>query len=137
MLRTIVMGVVMGVVAITGVFVYLVNAGVVAPSLGPDIAFYVAAGASVLSILAGFAVQRRLSETVLPAVTSYPAAAHAIRTHTLISFAAMEAGAIAGAVMALLSGTLTPLAFVVPFFAFAWLFFPGDARYQYWLACAG
>jgi hypothetical protein len=121
----------------TAVFSYLVRAGVMAPSLSPDLAFYLAAGASVLSILLGFTMQRRLSETVLPALTSYPAAAQAIRTHTIISLAAMEAGALFGALMALLSGTLTPLAFVVPFFAFAWLFFPSETRYHYLLACVG
>jgi hypothetical protein len=61
----------------------------------------------------------------------------AIRTGTITSLAVMEAGAILAGVMALLSGTLSPLAFVVPFFAFAWLFFPSDTRVAYWLASVG
>lgn len=127
----------MGVVIFSVAFAYLIASGTVGASLPPDLAFYIAAGASVLSIVVGFGVQRRLTDTVLPATSDYAAASHAIRTHTIMSLAAMEAGALAGGLMGLLSGQLSPLAFVVPFFAFVWLFFPTDSRMTYWLASLG
>jgi hypothetical protein len=136
-LQTLAIAITMGVVVFSAAFAFMINAGIAAGGLEPDLAFYVAAGASILSIIIGFGVQRRLVDTVLPAAASYAEASQAIRTHTIMALAAMEAGALAGGLMGLLSGQLTPLAFVVPFFAFVWLFFPSDARYQYWLASAG
>jgi hypothetical protein len=127
----------MGVVIFTVAFAFLISGGQFGGTLAPDLAVYLAAGASVLSILGGFGFQRRLSDTVLPVASDYAAASHAIRTHTIISLAAMEAGALAGGLMGLLSGQLAPLAFVVPFFAFVWLFFPSESRYRYWLMSAG
>jgi hypothetical protein len=136
-LRMLALTITMGVVVFTVAFAVLINTGSVDVNLQPDFAFYIAAGASILSIIVGFGVQRRLTDTVLPATSDYAAASHAIRTHTIISLAAMEAGALVGGLMGLLSGQLAPLAFVVPFFAFVWLFFPSEARYQYWQASAG
>jgi hypothetical protein len=127
----------MGVVVFTVAFAFLITTGSFGATLSPDLAFYIAAGASILSIIVGFGVQRRLTDSVLPATSSYAAASQAIRTHTIISLAVMEAGALAGGLMGLLSGELTPLAFVVPFFAFAWLFFPSESRMAYWLATVG
>lgn len=133
-LRTLWVAIALGVVAFTAVFATLVLGGSGGGSLPPDLPFYLAAIASVASILAAFYVQRRLAEQALPAAADYDAAARAVRTHGLVSLAVMEAGAVLAGVMALLSGTLTPLAFVVPFFAFAWLFFPTEGRYLYLLS---
>ena len=134
-LRTLWVAIALGVVVFTAVFATLVLGGSGGDgTLPPDLPFYLAAIASVASIFAAFYVQRRLAEQALPAAPDYDAAARAVRTHGVVSLAVMEGGALIAGGMAWLSGTLTPLAFVAPFFAFAWLFFPSEGRYLYWLS---
>jgi len=135
-LQIIALAVCLGVVAISMALAGLVAAGGGLDLLTPDPAFYIAAALSIASILAGFAVQRRLADTLLPAANGYVGALYAIKTNTIVSFGAMEAGAIGAALMGFLSSTLAPFAFVLPFFAFALMFFPTEGRFRYWLASA-
>ncbi|HLA63386.1 MAG TPA: hypothetical protein VK610_03095 [Rhodothermales bacterium] len=133
-LRLIWVAIAVGVVAFTAVFAFLIATGAMQPAVDADTAFYLAAGFSVVTILAGFFVQRRLTDTVLPAADSYERAVAAVRIHGIMSIAVLEAGALIGGVLAMVSATMTPLAFVVPFFAFWWLFFPSEQRLLYLLS---
>jgi hypothetical protein len=123
-----------GVVLLTAVMAYLVATGVGGGMEARELLFYLNAGLNVAAIAGAFAVQRGL-EARLPSAGSYAEAAALIRLRAIVSIAVMEASAFFAAVAALLTGELVNLAFVVPFFAFAFLFFPGEGRYAYWLAC--
>lgn len=98
-----------------------------------EAAFYAAALISVVGTAAAFALQRAMEARLLRA-GSDAEAERALRLFGVASLAAAEVPALAGAVAAFLTGDLLSLAFVVPFFAFAWLTWPSDDRVAHWLA---
>ena len=91
--------------------------------------FYAAALVSVVAILAGFALQRRVSDRMASAATDAEALA-AMQTLGLVSIAVMEGSALFAVVMVVLTGETVHLAFVVPFLAFVALFFPTAERFN-------
>jgi hypothetical protein len=121
-----------GVVLLAAVMAYLAATGVGGGAEPKALFFYLNAAFNVAAIAGGFAVQRGL-EARLPAAGSYAEAAALIRQRVILSAAVMEASAFFAAVAVLLTGELVNLAFVVPFFAFALLFFPSEGRHAYWL----
>ena len=132
-LRLLWLAISMGVVVMTAVMAFLVRAG---GAGGGELYFYANALVNMGALVAAFAVQRRLAERTLPAAAAYDEAARAIRTAGLVSLAVMEGSALFAGVMALVTGEVVNLAFVVPFFAFAALFWPSDTRYAQWLSLA-
>ena len=125
------LAVTMGVVVLAGVMGFLAGGDAEAP--GGEVFFYVSAALSVAAIAGAFAVQRGL-EARLPEAGSYAEVAALIRTRSIISAAVIEASALFACVAAFVTGELVSLAFLVPFFAFMFLFRPSEARYQHWLA---
>lgn len=106
------------------------------PARSPGWPFYLNALLNIGAIAGAFAVQRRLDER-LPGAGSRARAGALVRAHALLSLGLMEASVLAAAVIAYLTGDAMNLAFAAPFFAFAWLFWPSDARYAGWMARAG
>jgi hypothetical protein len=94
-----------------------------------DLLFLVNAGASVVAIIAGFMLQRMIGARMATAA-SEKAAMNWVRTFGLASIAVMEGSALLAGVIAFLTGYALNLAFVVPFLAFAWLFFPSRTRIE-------
>lgn len=96
-------------------------------------AFYAAALLSVAATAGAFALAHRMERRLAEAAG--PAEAEArVRSYGVAALAAAEVPALAGAVAAVLTGDLLSLAFAVPFFAFAALLWPSDARVAGWLA---
>ena len=122
-----------GVALLTAVMGCLVTTGAGGGVEGGTLVFYLNAALNVAAIAGAFAVQRGL-EARLPSAGTHAEAAALIRQRVLLSAAVMEGSALFAAVAAYLTGELINLAFVVPFFAFAFLFFPNEGRYAYWLA---
>jgi hypothetical protein len=131
--RVIWLAVVAGVVLFTAVMIYLLATGDGGSPESGSLFFYANAALNVAAIAAAFAVQRSLDERLAHAGT-YEEAALLIRQRGLIALAIMEASAFFAIVALFLTGEWLNLAFVVPFFAFAALFFPTEARYAYWLS---
>ena len=127
------LAVITGVVLLVAVMGYLVSTGAGGAVEEGGLLFYLNAAFSVAAIAGAFAVQRGL-EAGLHQTGSYAEAAALIRTRAILSAAVMEASALFAAVATFLTGELINLAFVVPFFAFVFLFFPSEGRYAYWLA---
>lgn len=97
-----------------------------------DTAFYVVALLGVGALAAAFALVRRMENRLLAAGSDAEAEA-AVRSYGVAALAVAEVPALAGAVAALLTGSLLPLAFGVPLFAFAALVWPSDDRVAGWL----
>jgi hypothetical protein len=91
--------------------------------------FFANAAANLVAVLAAFAVQRRMLDR-LPAQGTRAEFVAAVRTAGVISLACLEASALLACVAAFLTGELINLAFVVPFFGFALVFFPTAARLE-------
>lgn len=106
------------------------------PARGTGWPFYLNALLNIGAIAGAFAVQRRLDER-LPGAASRTEAATLVRDHAMFSLGLMDASVLAAAAIAYLTGDAMNLAFAAPFFAFAWLFWPSDARYAGWMARAG
>lgn len=92
-----------------------------------DTLFLINAGVSIAAIVGGFTVQRRLPQQAAAADTE-TGAMNRVRTFSILALAVMEGSALVAGVMAFLTGNALNLAFVVPFLAFAALFFPSDDR---------
>jgi hypothetical protein len=122
-----------GVALLVGVLVVLVGSGTGGTMADGTLLFYLNAALNVGAIAGAFAVQRGL-EARLPATGSYAEAAALIRTRVILSAAVIEASAFFAGLAFFLTGEGINLAFVVPFFAFMFLFFPSEGRYAYWLA---
>ena len=135
-LRIIWLAIASGVIMISAVMMFLLQSGLGGTMAEGGLIFTVNAALNVASILVGFAVQRKL-DAALPAVGSHAEAMALIRTRCILSIAVVEGSALFAAIATFLTGDLLNLAFVVPFFAFAWLFFPSDERFAYWLALGG
>ncbi|NNF58965.1 MAG: hypothetical protein HKN04_12070 [Rhodothermaceae bacterium] len=127
------LAIVMGVVLLVAVMVFLTSSGSGGTMEDGSLFFYLNAAISLGAIAAAFAIQRNLTDQ-LPKAGTYDEAAMLIRQRGLIAIALMEASAFFAAIAAFLTGELINLAFVVPFFAFAYLFFPTEAKYLYWLS---
>lgn len=89
--------------------------------------FLVNAVVSILAVIGAFAVQQRMVGR-LPAQGTRAEVIATVRTSGVLSLALLEGSALLACVVAFLTGELINLAFVVPFFAFAALFFPTAAR---------
>jgi uncharacterized membrane protein YiaA len=89
--------------------------------------FLINAAVSILAVIGAFAVQRRMVDR-LPAQGTRAELIATVRTSGVLSLALLEGSALLACIAALLTGELINLAFVVPFFAFAVLFFPTAAR---------
>ncbi|MEM8598519.1 MAG: hypothetical protein AAGF99_01250 [Bacteroidota bacterium] len=89
--------------------------------------FLVNAVASMGAIVVGFALQRMIPARAMSQDTE-EAAFGQVRALGIASIAVMEASALVAGVIAFLTGDALNFAFVVPFLAFAALFFPSNAR---------
>ncbi|MEO1726293.1 MAG: hypothetical protein AAFR95_04645 [Bacteroidota bacterium] len=92
-----------------------------------DVLFMLNALASAGAIVVGFALQRMIPARVMSRDTE-EAAFGQVRALGIASVAVMEASALTAGVAAFLTGNALNLAFVLPFLAFAALFFPSGAR---------
>ncbi len=135
-LRVIWLAVASGVILISAVMTFLVQSGSGGTMAEGGLIFTVNAALNITSILLGFSIQKKLDAS-LPSASSYAEAMGLIRTRCILSIAVVEGSALFAAVAVFLTGDLLNLAFVLPFFAFAWLFFPSDERFAYWLALWG
>lgn len=98
--------------------------------------FYLNAGISLAAIVAAFGVQRRMLGR-LPTSRTYEEVIADVRLAGILSLAILEASVLVAGVSAITTGEAVNLLFVVPFFAFAVLFFPTRARFEGWLALVG
>jgi hypothetical protein len=89
--------------------------------------FLINAAVSILAVIGAFAVQRRMVDR-LPAQGTRAEVIATVRTSGVLSLALLEGSALLACIVAFLTGELINLAFVVPFFAFALMFFPTTAR---------
>jgi len=135
-LRVVWLAVASGVILLSAVMVFLVQSGSGGTMVEGNLIFTINAILNVASLLFGFSIQRKLDAT-LPSMGSYDEAMGLIRTRCILSIAIVEGSALFAAIAMFLTGEFLNLAFVVPFFAFAWLFFPSDTRFTYWLTLAG
>ena len=135
-LRIIWLAVASGVILISAVMTFLVRSGSGGTMAEGGLIFTINAALNVASTLLGFSIQKKLDAT-LPSAGSYTEAMGLIRTRCILSIAVVEGSALFAAVATFLTADLLNLAFVVPFLAFAWLFFPSDERFSYWLALWG
>jgi hypothetical protein len=94
---------------------------------GAETFFLINAVISILAVIGAFAVQQRMVGR-LPAQGTRAEVIATVRTSGVLSLALLEGSALLACVVAFLTGELINLAFVVPFFAFAALFFPTAAR---------
>jgi len=94
---------------------------------GAETFFLINAAVSILAVIGAFAVQRRLVDR-LPALGTRAEVVATVRTSGVLSLALLEGSALLACIAAFLTGELINLAFVVPFFAFALMFFPTAAR---------
>lgn len=122
-----------GVVMLTAVFLYLMTSDPKEPSEDMALFFYINALVSMGAIGAGFFIQRTLTQA-LPQAGTYEEAAGLIRSRHIVSIAILEGSVFFAAIAAFISGELINFAFLVPFFAFWFLFFPNETRYRYLLA---
>ncbi len=135
-LRIIWLAIVSGVVMLSAIMTFLLQSGAGGTVSQGNVFFTLNAALNIASILLGFTIQRKL-DAALTFTKSYAEAAGLIRSRCIISLAVVEASALFAAVATFLTGDLLNLAFVVPFFAFSWLFFPSDSRFAYWQAMIG
>ena len=135
-LRIIWLAVASGVILISAVMSFLVQSGTGGTMTEGGLIFTINAALNIASILFGFSIQKKL-DAALPSAGGYTEAMGLIRTRCILSLAVVEGSALFAAVATFLTGDFLNLAFVVPFFAFAWLFFPSDQRFAYWLALWG
>jgi hypothetical protein len=91
--------------------------------------FFANAAANIVAVVVAFAVQRRML-TRLPAKGTRAEVIAAVRSGGVVSLAPLEASALIACVAAFLTGQGINLLFVVPFFAFALLFFPTTPRVE-------
>ncbi len=133
LLAVIWLAVTLGVVLLAAVMAFLTATNTEARGEGGAVFFYVSAALSMAAIAGAFAVQRGL-EARLPSAGSYAEVAALVRTRAILSAAVMEASALFACVAAFVTGELVNLAFLVPVFAFLFLFRPSEARYRHWLA---
>lgn len=95
--------------------------------------FYAVALGSLLAIAGGFWTLRRLEQR-LPEEKNEAAANETILLNHLLAMGALEASALLAIVATFLTHDLMTLAFVVPFFAFAWLTWPSEEHLAWWHA---
>ena len=120
---------VMGVTLMAGVMGGLALTGSVPPITdNAALYFYLNAAFSIVALIAAFSVQRRMVDG-LPTKGTYEEIVGAVRTSGILSLAVLEASALVASIVTLLTGELVNLLFVVPFFAFALLFFPTAPRF--------
>ena len=98
--------------------------------------FYLNAGVSIVAIVVAFAIQRKMMAR-LPRLGTYEQVVSAVRLAGITSLAIMEGSALVAGLCAILSGQGINLLFIVPFFGFAALFFPTEARFASLLRLAG
>ena len=132
-LRIIWLAIASGVIIVSTVMAFLVQSGSGGTMTEGGLIFTINAALNVASILFGFSIQKKL-DVALSSVSSQAEAMVLIRTRCILSIAVVEGSALFAVVATLLTGDFLNLAFVAPFFAFAWLFFPSDQRFAYWLA---
>ncbi len=132
-LRVIWLSISMGVVILCAIMTFLLRSGSGGSLADNSLIFGLNAVINVVALITGFSIQKKLDATV-PTLESYADAIALIRTRCIISIAAVEASAMFAAIAMFLTGEFLNLAFVIPFFAFAWLFFPSEARFAYWFA---
>ena len=133
MLRVIWLAIVGGVVILTIVMTVLLQSGAGGAMQEGSLFILLNAGIGIGSILGGFFVQRKLDES-LESAESYSEAIGLIRSRSILSIALVEASALFAVISMFVTGDVMNLAFVIPFFAFAWLFFPSGSRFAYWNA---
>ncbi len=93
--------------------------------------FFANAALSLVAVVIGFGVQRRVPGR-LDAAGTEAEAVQVVRREGVRSLAALELSALVAAGTAFLTGEAINLAFVVPFFGFGALFFPTAARLRTW-----
>jgi len=135
-LRIIWLAIASGVFIVSAVMMFLVRSGIGGTMAEGGLIFIINAALNIVSILVGFSIQKKL-DVALSSVGSHAEAMVFVRTRCILSIAVVEGSALFAAVATLLTGDFLNLAFVVPFFAFAWLFLPSDERFAYWLALSG
>ncbi len=135
-LRIIWLAVSMGVILLSAVMIFVVRTGSGGTITNGNLVFGLNAAINIAALIAGFSLQKKL-DAELPLMGSYAEAMGRIRIRCILSIALVEGSALFAAIATFLTGDLLNLAFVVPFFAFAWLFFPSDARIAYWLSGGG
>jgi hypothetical protein len=91
--------------------------------------FFANAAANVVAVVVAFAVQRRMLAR-LPSGGTRAEVVAEVRSGGVVSLAPLEASALIACVAAFLTGEGVNLLFVVPFFAFALLFFPTAPRLE-------
>ncbi len=127
------MAIVGGVVLLSIVMVFLLQSGSGGTTEDGSLFIFLNAAIGIGAILAGFMVQRKLDES-LESVSTYEEAIMLIKSRSILSIALVEASALFAVISMFITGDVMNLAFVVPFFAFAWLFFPSMGRFAYWKA---
>lgn len=135
-IRTVWIAIIAGVTLMTVAFVGLTGLGI-GRTLSEHAAtvFYVNAAVSFAAILGAFAVQRRMLDR-LPHGGTYEEVVADVRLSGILSLAILEGSVLVAGLAAVVTGETFNLLFVVPFFAFAALFFPTRARFEGWLALA-
>ncbi|MEM8557395.1 MAG: hypothetical protein AAGG50_06170 [Bacteroidota bacterium] len=127
-LQVIWLAIVAGALLAVGVLWWLASQAEAPPMAeGGDRLFFINAAVNIGAIVAGFTLQRMLPVRVAAAETE-TGAMNQVRTFGLLSIAVMEGSALLAGVAAFLTGNALNLAFVVPFLAFAALFFPSNDR---------
>lgn len=114
------------------IVIAIVMRGVTTPSFTGDAAeilFYVNAAVNIGAIALGFMALRRL-ETRLLDTTDRAEGAKTMMRYSLLALTPLETSALLACVVTVLTGDLINVAFVVPFFAFARLFWPSDPRVE-------
>ena len=128
-IRLIWLAIIAGVAMMTVAFVGMTTLGV---GRGMEdqaaLLFYLNAGVSIVAIIAAFTTQRKMMDR-LPRLGTYEQVVSAVRLAGIISLAIMEGSALVAGLCAILSGQGVNLLFIVPFFAFAALFFPTEQRF--------
>lgn len=125
------MAIIAGVVILIAIMTFVRSMGEGGTESGNNLFIFLNAVIGVPVIIGGFAFQRKLDQR-LTSAQSQDEATRMIRTHGIISLAIVEGSAIFAVISMFITGDMLNLAFVVPFFAFAWLFFPSDSRFNYW-----
>lgn len=135
-IRTLWVAIVAGVAMMTAAFVGLTWLGIGrALSEHGAMIFYANAAINLAAVLGAFAVHRRMLDR-LPHGGTYEEVVGDVRLSGILSLAILEGSVLVAGLAAVLTGEAFNLLFVVPFFAFAALFFPTRARFEGWLALA-
>ena len=136
-IRSVWIAIIAGVTMMTAAFVGLTWLGIGrSMSEHATAVFYANAALNLAAVLGAFAVHRRMLDR-LPHGGSYEEVVADVRLSGILSLAILEGSVLVAGLAAVLTGEPFNLLFVVPFFAFAALFFPTRERFEGWLALAG